>query len=98
MEAPLHGPALLVAPKVINFARCIALLPWLLALIIQDRKLSDFSEAVNQASSGKDLYLPHEAILQSHSFNITSTENSEMLRNIQKRYTNFVTTHIVFTG
>jgi len=100
LEAPLHGWALLIVPEVINFSRCIVLLPWLLALFIEGCKLSDFSEAVNKASRGKDLYLPHEAIVQSLNFNITSTENRETLRNIRKRYTNsnFVTTHLVFTG
>ena len=31
--APLRGRALLVVPEVINFASCIALLPWLLAYL-----------------------------------------------------------------
>ena len=48
--ALLRGRALLIVPEVINFARYIALLPWLLALFIEDRKLIDFSEAINKAS------------------------------------------------
>ena len=28
-----HGTVLLIVPEVINFARCIALLPWLLAYL-----------------------------------------------------------------
>jgi len=50
LEVPFCGLALLVVPEVINYARCTALLPWLLALFIEDRKLGDFSEAVNKAS------------------------------------------------
>ena len=33
LEAPLRGRALLIVPEVINFARCVALLPWLLAYL-----------------------------------------------------------------
>ena len=33
LEAPLRGRALLIVPEVINFVRCIALLPWLLAYL-----------------------------------------------------------------
>ena len=58
LEAPLCGPALLTVLEIINYTRCTALLPCLLALFIEDRKLTDSSEAVNKASRRKDLYLP----------------------------------------
>jgi len=64
LKATFYGPALLVVLEVINLARCIVLLPWLLDYFIEDSKLADFPDTVNKASWRKDLYLPHEANLQ----------------------------------
>ena len=73
---------------------CIATL--IAGPFIEDSELTDFPDAVNKASprKRKKLYLSHKAILQSLIFNITSAALRVTLRNIQKRYTNFVTLRI----